>query len=154
VRWVGYGADEDSWEPEESFLDRGPIDHFFEGQPSMTPREGSVWRRFQKVGAEHQAEVPEWKGPPSGAKGGKGASSSKDRRERRVLVDNDEQAQSTAALLTAAAFGPISEKCYVAPTDCELGLFARRALRPHEPICEYAGPILPRKWQRQSGYNL
>ena len=130
VRWVGYGADEDSWEPEESFLDRGPIDDFFEGQPSMTPREGSVWRRFQKIGPEHQVDVPVWKGPTKATKG----SASKDK-ARRVDIDAELSAhdRATGALLTASAFGPISERAYVAPTDCDLGLFARRDLHPREP---------------------
>lgn len=65
-----------------------------------------------------------------------------------------ESAQQTAALLTAAAFGPTSHRCYVAPTDCDLGLFARIDIPAGTPICEYAGPMLPREWQQQSGYNL
>ena len=51
-------------------------------------------------------------------------------------------ARDCAAMLTASAFG-LDDWCYVAPTDCGLGLFARSALRKGQHICEYKGPHLP-----------
>ena len=51
-------------------------------------------------------------------------------------------ARDCAAMLTASAFG-LDDWCYVAPTDCGLGLFARSALRKGQHICEYDGPHLP-----------
>lgn len=53
-----------------------------------------------------------------------------------------EAARSCAAMLTASAYG-VDEWCFVAPTDCGLGLFARSALSKGQLICEYGGPHLP-----------
>ena len=53
-----------------------------------------------------------------------------------------EAAAECAALLTACAFG-LGDWCFVAPSDCGLGLFARTALRRGQAICEYSGPRLP-----------
>ena len=51
-------------------------------------------------------------------------------------------AQGCAAMLTASAYG-LEDWCFVAPSDCGLGLFARSALRKGQRICEYSGPHLP-----------
>ena len=51
-------------------------------------------------------------------------------------------AGSTAALLTAAAYGPVSEWAFVAPSDCGLGCFARTWLRGGQVVGEYGGPRL------------
>lgn len=51
-------------------------------------------------------------------------------------------AASCAAMLTAAAYG-MRGFCFVAPTDCGLGLFARSNLRLGQAICTYNGPRLP-----------
>ena len=148
VRWVGYGPEEDSWEPEENLLDREPIEDFFNSRPSLMLRKDCVWRRFQQVGEDHQADLPEWDPSQRQSASDDGA----------VLLSGADMisdgAQRTAALLTAAAYGPVSDLCFVAPTDCDLGLFARMDLPAGTPICEYAGPILPCKLQEQSGYNL
>ena len=63
---------------------------------------------------------------------------------------------ATAALLTAAAFGPMNAWSFVAPSDCGLGLFARVPLVPDQFIAEYSGPRLPLRLQtkRESGYVL
>jgi len=53
-----------------------------------------------------------------------------------------EMARGSAAMLTAAAFG-LDDWCFVAPSDCGLGLFARSALAKGQQICEYDGPRLP-----------
>ena len=53
------------------------------------------------------------------------------------------QAQSTAALLTAHATGPMNAWSFVAPSDFDLGLFARVPLRSGQAISEYSGPRLP-----------
>ena len=123
-------------------------------KPSVLQKCGAVIsRREQQIGPDRQAEVPEWQ-PPSLAANRRVC----DGADANPLDPADEVAESarqTAALLTAAAFGPISSLCYVGPTDCDLGLFARCALPKDTPICEYAGPVLPRVWQRQhQGYNL
>mmetsp|Transcript_21081 Transcript_21081/g.53955 ORF Transcript_21081/g.53955 Transcript_21081/m.53955 type:complete len:567 (-) Transcript_21081:232-1932(-) len=62
-------------------------------------------------------------------------------------------ARATAAMLTAAAYGPWNEwafvgpssasSCHRAPATHGLGLFARVSLRAGQAICEYAGPRLP-----------
>ena len=53
-----------------------------------------------------------------------------------------EMARGCAAMLTASAFG-LEDWCFVAPSDCGLGLFARSALAKGQQICEYVGPRLP-----------
>ena len=45
-----------------------------------------------------------------------------------------ERGRDTGALLTAAAYG-LGDHCFVAPTDCGLGLFARSALQPGKVVC-------------------
>ena len=52
-------------------------------------------------------------------------------------------ALGTAALLTAAAFGPMGPWCFVSPSDDDLGLFARVDLGVGQAIGEYGGPRLP-----------
>lgn len=49
-------------------------------------------------------------------------------------------AQDSAALLTAAAFG-LDTFSFVAPCDCGLGLFARVPLRAGQFVIEYNGPL-------------
>ena len=51
-------------------------------------------------------------------------------------------ALGTAALLTAAAFGPMGPWCFVSPSDDDLGLFARVDLVVGQAIGEYGGPRL------------
>ena len=53
-----------------------------------------------------------------------------------------EHARSTAALLTAHAYG-LGTWCFVAPSNCGLGLFARTPLCAGQAIIEYDGPRLP-----------
>ena len=62
-------------------------------------------------------------------------------------------AASTAAMLTASAFG-LGNWCFVAPTDCGLGLFARSALRRGQAICTYDGPRLPLEAISKGEYAL
>ena len=62
-------------------------------------------------------------------------------------------ARSVAAMLTASAFG-LDEWCFVAPTDCGLGLFARSTLCKGQRICEYHGPRLPLEAITHSKYAL
>lgn len=147
VRWLGYGPEEDSWEPRKSFIDRAPILDFESKRHSLLPREGAVWRRFQKVGKDHQAEMLL-------GRAARRASVMKDPEVHCAAAELAEGARQTAALLTAVAYGPVSPLCYVAPADCGLGLFARNEIPVGTPICEYAGPVLPVAWQKQSGYNL
>ena len=64
--------------------------------------------------------------PPTAADGGGGACAL--RRRRAFAIDDSlegEGARRTAALLTAAAYGPMNRAAFVAPCDCGLGLFAR-----------------------------
>ena len=63
-------------------------------------------------------------------------------------------AKDTAALLTAAAHGPLSAWCFVAPSDFGLGLWAREALYPHQALGEYAGPRLPLSMHQRGEYVL
>jgi hypothetical protein len=63
-------------------------------------------------------------------------------------------AASTAALLTATAFGPLNAWSFVAPSDCGLGAFARVPLRPGQLISEYRGPRLPLRMQTKGCYAL
>jgi len=65
-----------------------------------------------------------------------------------------QMAKDTAALLTAAAHGPLSAWCFVAPSDFGLGLWAREALYPHQALGEYAGPRLPLSMHQRGEYVL
>jgi hypothetical protein len=47
-----------------------------------------------------------------------------------------------ACMLTASAYA-LDDWCFVAPSDCGLGLFARCELLKGQQICEYDGPRLP-----------
>ena len=62
-------------------------------------------------------------------------------------------AASCAAMLTAAAYG-MRGFCFVAPTDCGLGLFARSNLRRGQAICTYNGPRLPLEAVTKGEYVL
>ena len=65
------------------------------------------------------------------------------------------EARDVAAMLTAAAFGPIGPLSFVAPTsDCGLGLVARARLRPGQFVSEYDGPRLPTRLQVHGQYVL
>ena len=55
---------------------------------------------------------------------------------------------ASAALLTAAAYGPMNRAAFVAPCDCGLGLFARIPLKRGDMIGEYGGPRLPKSLAR------
>ena len=65
-----------------------------------------------------------------------------------------ETARSTAALLTAAAYGPLNAWCFVGPANCGAGLFARVALRAHQAIGEYGGPRLPARLHTRGEFVL
>jgi hypothetical protein len=57
-------------------------------------------------------------------------------------------------MLTAASYGPVEAFCFVAPTDCGLGLFARTGLGAGQVVTEYGGPRLPAKMHRGGEYVL
>lgn len=63
-------------------------------------------------------------------------------------------ARSLAAGLTAAAYGPMEPWCFVSPSNCGLGLFARSPLEESQFICEYRGPRLPLRLQTLGSYVL
>ena len=65
-----------------------------------------------------------------------------------------EGARRTAALLTAAAYGPMNRAAFVAPCDCGLGLFARIPLKRGDMIGEYGGPRLPKSLARSGEFQL
>ena len=65
-----------------------------------------------------------------------------------------EAAAQTAAFLTAAAYGPVSQTAYVMPCGAGLGLFARQALRPGQLVGEYAGPRMPNRRLRHPAFAL
>ena len=65
-----------------------------------------------------------------------------------------ETARSTAALLTAAAYGPLNAWCFVGPANCGAGLFARVALRAQQAIGEYGGPRLPARLHTRGEFVL
>ena len=65
-----------------------------------------------------------------------------------------EAAAQTAALLTAAAHGPISQTAYVMPCGADLGLFARQALQPGQLVGEYGGPRMPSRMLRHASFAL
>ena len=58
------------------------------------------------------------------------------------------QARDTAALLTACAHG-LNAWCFVAGSDCGLGLWARSGLVAGQALGQYAGPRLPLQLQRR-----
>ena len=65
-----------------------------------------------------------------------------------------ENARSTAALLTAAAYGPLADWACTAPSDCGLGLFARTNLQRGQVVGEYGGPRVPEKRKLQGQFLL
>lgn len=65
-----------------------------------------------------------------------------------------ESARSTAALLTAAAHGPVADWAVIAPSDCGMGLFARANLQIGQVVGEYGGPRVPDKHALQGEYLL
>ena len=65
-----------------------------------------------------------------------------------------EAATSTAAMLTASAFGPMNAWSFVSPSDCGLGLYARVELHPGQWIAEYSGPRLPENHIKKNEYCL
>ena len=64
------------------------------------------------------------------------------------------EALNVAALLTAAAFGPIGPLSFVAPCNCGLGLYARTHIKPGQFISAYDGPRLPARLQVRGQYVL
>jgi len=60
-----------------------------------------------------------------------------------------QMARDTAALLTAAAHGPLNAWSFVAPSDFGLGLWARAPLRRGQALGLYSGPRLPCSLQRR-----
>ena len=56
-------------------------------------------------------------------------------------------------MLTAAAYG-CGDHCFVAPSDCGLGLFARSDLRAGQAIVEYYGPRVPNRQLVHSTFAL
>ena len=64
------------------------------------------------------------------------------------------QARETAALLTAASYGPMNSWSFVAPSDCGLGLFARVSLQSGQAVGEYGGPRLPNRLHTNGEYVL
>ena len=65
-----------------------------------------------------------------------------------------ETARSTAALLTAAAHGPLADWACTAPSDCGLGLFARTNLQRGQVVGEYGGPRVPEKLALKGQFML
>ena len=62
-------------------------------------------------------------------------------------------ARDTAALLTACAHG-LNAWCFVAGSDCGLGLWARSGLVAGQALGQYAGPRLPLQLHRRGSYVL
>lgn len=122
VRWYGYGAGDDTWEPETNIIDRGLI------------------RAFDR----QQTSAPDSTHPGSTEDSSSDPSSSQCRAEPeaeqclQMLVDMPcrTAANGVAEMLTAAAFGPVGAFAFVAPCDCGLGLYARSALRAGQFISE------------------
>ena len=63
-------------------------------------------------------------------------------------------ASSTAALLTASAFGPMNAWCFLSPSDFGLGLYARVDLLSGQAVSEYRGPRLPSRSHRHGNSVL
>eukprot|EP00966_Prymnesium_polylepis_P050014 1158083-Prymnesium_polylepis.1 len=60
----------------------------------------------------------------------------------------------TAALMTAAAFGPMNAWSFIAPSNDGLGLFARVPLKPNQAISEYGGSRLPVRMHMKGQFVL
>jgi hypothetical protein len=162
VRWDGWGADADSWEPESSILDKGMV-RMFDRQKAQQrgsrtrPRpfssldmqvhptsagmlsagsHGDAWpAKAPRIGQKYQSSISrcDEATPPEASE------------PIRVTYHELERdaAAGTAALLTAAAFGPLGVWTFIAPSNCGLGLFARASLKVGQCVSEYGGPRLP-----------
>ena len=162
VRWVGFGADEDTWEPEENIIDVRLIQAFDMSRLTSSsckrralPSESTgssastsstttgLWKTTLNkqpgvsLGHEYQASLPSV-GPASDL-------GEQQRADvciwpidvaRSNIDPSSSVARDTAAVLTATAYGPIGDFCFVAPCDLDLGLFARAALKAGQFVCE------------------
>ena len=88
-----------------------------------------------RVGPDHQVATL----PPCTSLNASDARQSEEQPEEPALAISaleQQEARSTAALLTAAAFGPIGAFSFIGPCDCGLGLFARVQLQGGQFIGE------------------
>lgn len=155
IRWFGRSADDDSWEDESSISDQltREFDSKRRIKRAKTSCEGGkssavhitntrhlfpVVRQSsdgpsttqQRIGPEYQVQEL----PACAPRASSRATDASQQISHAVLLK--EAADCTGALLTAAAFGPLGDFCFVSSCDCGLGLFARGALQPGQFICE------------------
>ena len=123
-----------------------------------------------RLGPSYQASVPAWTAPRRGVASARGPLARRAERERLSMTDTAAlrhpclhwshadiaraAARGVASLLTATAFGPLGPLTFVAPCDCDLGLFARVALKAGQFLSEYRGPRLPTRLQVRGQYVL
>jgi hypothetical protein len=177
VRWAGFDSTQDTWEPDENIIDRLLVSKFDQTRPkgarasrgrrphrTSQPTESQpkgLWRATdidnlvrERLGPDHQALIPEWPLVPQ--------LNEPQRSEPQLLqLSGDgrsavaaEGGRDVAAMLTAAAYGPLEDFAFVSPCDSNLGLFARETLKAGQFITEYAGPRLPLRLQVLGEYVL
>jgi len=154
VRWAGYDNDSNSWEDEASILDASLI-RAFDRSASVTSgsrREANAdflmpAETMLQVGLEHQVtSIPEPSESEPLVRPG-------DTHVSQLQIEKD-GAMDTAALMTAAAFGPMNAWSCIAPSNDGLGLFARVPLKPNQAISEYGGPRLPVRMHTKGHFVL
>ena len=163
VRWLGWAPEFDSWEGGRNIHDKALIAALKAQSrlPAGAAHVPAAAPAPAPAPAPASAPAAAAASAPAAAAAGsaliaRAASDDARPEPRRVSAAELEMEAcvGTAALLTAAALGPVTPTVFVASCDAGLGLFARVALREGERVCEYDGPRIPTALHTRGQYVL